>query len=56
MDVTCSGDHSDKNRWDCRGCGDSSGRPEKDHLFRIRPDANNHATACRLSQGATVFT
>jgi hypothetical protein len=45
VDVT--GKHSDKTRWDCHGCGDSSDRPEDDFLFRIRPDANNHAATCR---------
>lgn len=45
--VTGPGKHSEKNRWDCHGCGDSSDRPEEDYLFRIRPDANNHAATCR---------
>ncbi|MBX4175564.1 MULTISPECIES: hypothetical protein [Streptomyces] len=47
VDVTGHGKHSDKNRWNCHGCGDSSDRPEEDFLFRIRPDANNHAANCR---------
>lgn len=47
VDVIGPGKHSDKTRWDCRGCGDTSDMPETDYLFRIRPDANNHATACR---------
>ncbi|MZE51412.1 hypothetical protein GTY86_08820, partial [Streptomyces sp. SID5770] len=47
VDVTGPGKHSEKNRWHCHGCGDSSDRPEEDYLFRIRPDANDHATACR---------
>ncbi|MFB7428760.1 hypothetical protein ACFC0K_36365 [Streptomyces hydrogenans] len=40
VDVTGSGEHSDQNRWACHGCGELSDRPEKDFLFRIRPDAN----------------
>jgi hypothetical protein len=47
VDVTDPGKHSDKNRWNCHGCGDSSVRPAEDFLFRIRPDANNHAVTCR---------
>ncbi|MGK5628551.1 hypothetical protein [Streptomyces sp. URMC 123] len=47
VDVTGPGKHSDKNRWDCRGCGESSDRPAADFLCFIRPDANNHAAACR---------
>ncbi|MFD5192589.1 hypothetical protein ACFWMU_31455 [Streptomyces sp. NPDC058357] len=47
VDVTGPGKHSKENRWGCRGCGDSSGRPEEDYLFSIRPDANHHAAACR---------
>lgn len=47
VDVTGSGEHFQENRWDCHGCGDSSDCPETDYLFRIRPDANNHAAACR---------
>ncbi|WP_236246885.1 hypothetical protein [Streptomyces sp. CC210A] len=47
VDVTGHGEHFDNNSWNCLGCGDSSRSPEKDYLFRIRPDANNHATACR---------
>ncbi|MFJ6000349.1 hypothetical protein [Streptomyces sp. NPDC092370] len=47
VDVTGPGEHSDKNRWDCHGCGDSSNRPEEDFLFCIRPEANNHAATCR---------
>ncbi|MFF3558293.1 hypothetical protein ACFYXL_33320 [Streptomyces tsukubensis] len=47
VDVTGPGEHSEKNRGDCRGCGDSSDRPEEDFLFCIRPDANNHAATCR---------
>ncbi|MFD8629612.1 hypothetical protein ACFV4E_38170 [Streptomyces hygroscopicus] len=47
VDVTGPGQHSDKNRWNCHGCGDSSDRPEQDYLFRIRPNANSHAAACR---------
>ncbi|MFJ7069760.1 hypothetical protein [Streptomyces sp. NPDC101115] len=47
VDVTGPGEHSDQNRWKCHGCGEVSDRPEKDFLFRIRPDANSHATACR---------
>ena len=47
VDVTGPGRHSDQNRWDCHGCKDSSDRPERDYMFRIRPDANAHAAACR---------
>ncbi|HEY9327046.1 MAG TPA: hypothetical protein VIS09_02205 [Streptomyces sp.] len=47
VDVTGRGQHSDKNRWTCHGCGDSSRRPEEDYLSCIRPDANSHASACR---------
>ncbi|MEU9706169.1 hypothetical protein [Streptomyces sp. NPDC047981] len=47
MDVTGRGEHSDTNRWDCHGCGESSDRPVEDFLFRIRRDANNHAATCR---------
>ncbi|MEU6896317.1 hypothetical protein ABZ934_32185 [Streptomyces sp. NPDC046557] len=47
VDVTGHGEHAKNNRWNCLGCGDSSTCPEQDGLFRIRPDANNHATACR---------
>ncbi|MEV8455538.1 hypothetical protein AB0467_28400 [Streptomyces sp. NPDC052095] len=47
VDVTGPGEHFEKNRWDCHGCGDSSDRPEEDFLFRVRPEANNHAAACR---------
>ncbi|MFF3787777.1 hypothetical protein [Streptomyces sp. NPDC001933] len=47
MDVTGPGEHLKENRWDCRGCGDSSERPEEDYLFCIRPDAYSHAAACR---------
>ncbi|TWF73960.1 hypothetical protein [Streptomyces capillispiralis] len=47
MDVTGPGEHSDKNRWNCHGCGDFSDRPEEDFLFCIRPDANSHAANCR---------
>ncbi|WP_406351249.1 hypothetical protein OHB56_01895 [Streptomyces sp. NBC_01635] len=46
VDVTGPGKHSEKNRWDYRGCGDSFDRPEQNYLFRTRPDANNHATTC----------
>lgn len=46
VDVTGPG-HSDKNRWDCHGCGDSSSRPEEDFLFYIRREANSHAASCR---------
>lgn len=45
--VTGPGEHSDQNRWDCHGCGDSSSRLEEDLLFCIRPDANSHAASCR---------
>ncbi len=47
VDVTGPGEHSEQNRWNCHGCGEVSDRPETDFLFRIRPDANAHATACR---------
>ncbi|MFD5513167.1 hypothetical protein ACFWIB_36205 [Streptomyces sp. NPDC127051] len=47
VDVTGSSKHSDKTRWNCHSCGDTSDRPEEDYLFRIRPDANNHASTCR---------
>lgn len=47
VDVTGDGKYSKKNRWDCHGCGDSSDRPEENHLFLIRPEANIHAAACR---------
>lgn len=47
VDVTGPGKHSEKNRWHCHGCGDSSDRPEEDYLARIRRDANSHAAACR---------
>ncbi|MEU7031438.1 hypothetical protein AB0A60_32680 [Streptomyces sp. NPDC046275] len=47
VDVTGPGEHLDKNSWDCRGCGASSDLPEEDFLFRIRPDANEHASTCR---------
>ncbi|WP_030554194.1 hypothetical protein [Streptomyces exfoliatus] len=47
VDVTGPGQHSEKNRWVCHGCGDSCELPEGDFLFRIRPDANSHAATCR---------
>ncbi|GGU60920.1 hypothetical protein [Streptomyces lavendofoliae] len=47
VDVTGSGENAHDNRWSCHGCGDSSRAPEVSYLFRIRPDANDHATACR---------
>lgn len=47
VDVTGHGDHAEDNRWNCLGCGDASARPEQGYLFRIRPEANDHATACR---------
>ncbi|WP_326681041.1 hypothetical protein [Streptomyces sp. NBC_01237] len=47
VDVTGLGEHSSDNRWACRGCGDSSSRPEQDYLFRIRRNANGHASTCR---------
>lgn len=47
MDVTGPGEHSDKNRWNCHGCGDSSQLIQGDFLFCTRPDANTHATTCR---------
>ncbi|WP_328698526.1 hypothetical protein [Streptomyces sp. NBC_00342] len=47
VDVTGTGEYSKDNRWHCTGCGDSSDCPDQDFLFRIRPDANNHAAACR---------
>ncbi|MGV9942435.1 hypothetical protein [Streptomyces sp. NPDC003401] len=47
VDVTGPGEHSDKNRWNCHGCGDSLQLIQGDFLFCIRPDANTHATTCR---------
>ncbi|WP_327713763.1 hypothetical protein OG912_38395 (plasmid) [Streptomyces sp. NBC_00464] len=47
VDVTGPGEHSDKYRWICHGCGDSSDRSEEDFLFCIRPEANSHAATCR---------
>ncbi|MGW6877132.1 hypothetical protein ACWGHA_32905 [Streptomyces xanthophaeus] len=47
VDVTGHGEHFDNNSWNCLGCGDTSRCPEQDGLWRIRPDANTHATACR---------
>ncbi|MEV7683222.1 hypothetical protein AB0O64_32475 [Streptomyces sp. NPDC088341] len=47
VDVVGPGRHSDKNRWDCHGCMDTSRFPEKDHLSSIREKANEHAAACR---------
>lgn len=47
VDVTGPGEHSDQNRWNCHGCGASSQLADGDFLFCIRPDANNHAAACR---------
>ncbi|WP_407842081.1 hypothetical protein ACE1OC_42780 (plasmid) [Streptomyces sp. DSM 116496] len=47
VDVTGHGEHAENNRWNCLGCGESSNLPEQDLLFRIRPKANTHATACR---------
>ncbi|MET9810819.1 hypothetical protein [Streptomyces halstedii] len=47
VDVTGHGEHAEDNRWNCLGCGDASARPEQGYLFRIRPEANDHATACR---------
>ncbi|WP_030423475.1 hypothetical protein [Streptomyces sp. NRRL F-5065] len=47
VDVTGPGEHSNKNRWNCHGCGESSQLVEGDFLFCIRPDANSHAAACR---------
>ncbi|MFJ3860357.1 hypothetical protein ACIPRL_29485 [Streptomyces sp. NPDC090085] len=29
VDVTGPGKHSEKNRWHCHGCGDSSDRPRR---------------------------
>ncbi|MFD5728304.1 hypothetical protein ACFWMT_19735 [Streptomyces sp. NPDC058368] len=47
VDVTGHGEHAQDNRWNCLGCGDTSRSPEQSYLFNIRPDANDHATACR---------
>ncbi|MFE1612708.1 hypothetical protein G3M53_07725 [Streptomyces sp. SID7982] len=47
VDVTGPGRYSRENSWNCRGCGDSSNRPEEDYLARTRRDANSHAAACR---------
>ncbi|MFD9285715.1 hypothetical protein ACFWD7_52620 [Streptomyces mirabilis] len=47
VDVTGAGHDSDKHRWDCHGCKDTSRFPEKDYLFSIREKANEHAGLCR---------
>jgi hypothetical protein len=47
VDVIGPDDYSDKNRWDCHGCKDTSRSPGKDYLFSIREKANAHAAACR---------
>jgi hypothetical protein len=47
VDVIPSGRGSDKHRWDCLGCKDTSRFPEKDYLFTIREKANEHAAFCR---------
>lgn len=47
VDVIPSGRGSDKHRWDCLGCKDTSRFPEKDYLSSIREKANEHAGLCR---------
>ncbi|MFE7948235.1 hypothetical protein [Streptomyces sp. NPDC057426] len=47
VDVTGPGHESSKHEWRCRGCQDTSQRPEQDYLFRIRRGANEHAGMCR---------
>ncbi|MFE7574688.1 hypothetical protein ACFU5Z_08120 [Streptomyces sp. NPDC057521] len=47
VDVTGHGEHAQDNRWNCLGCGDTSRSPDQSWMWRIRPDANDHATACR---------
>ncbi|MFF3085873.1 hypothetical protein ACFVRB_12565 [Streptomyces nojiriensis] len=47
VDVIGPGHSSDKHRWTCRGCQETSDRPEQDCLFRIRRGANDHANLCR---------
>ncbi|MQS35121.1 hypothetical protein [Streptomyces katsurahamanus] len=47
VDVTGPGHSSDKHRWDCHGCKDTSRYPEENHLWDIREKANTHAGLCR---------
>ncbi|QKZ18612.1 hypothetical protein [Streptomyces chartreusis] len=47
VDVIPSEHGSDKVRWDCHGCKDTSRFPEQDYLFSIREKANEHANLCR---------
>ncbi|MFD4860668.1 hypothetical protein [Streptomyces atratus] len=46
VDVTGPGCSSDKHRWDCCGCKDTSRFPEENYLWEIREGANEHAGIC----------
>lgn len=38
---------SGAHHWSCRGCNETSTRPERDFFFIMRQAANDHAAACR---------